>query len=335
MPNDSFAIRLREARRMRKLSMDKLVELADFVVTKQSLSRYERGVMRPHANVLSTLAKALDVSEDYFLGTNMHIDMPMLRTTSGGKLHEDVLMAIEARLSYWTERLLAKERAASFSVEFKNPIENFQVSSLEDVIRAADLLRQLWHCGDGPIASVLRLFERKGIRIMEDELPADVYGLSTWADHRLPLMVLDTRHSKTTADRLRFTAAHELAHLLLSFPSSSDLSEEKRCHKFASFFLFPKSAFIEEMGGEHRDELTLEEMIDLKELYGVSIAAQVHEAWDLRMISREHYDWWYDKNIKKNQMEEGWGVYAFPETVGREKRVDARIRKTNKNNNKQ
>lgn len=143
MPNDSFAIRLREARRMRKLSMDKLVELADFVVTKQSLSRYERGVMRPHANVLSTLAKVLDVSEDYFLGTNMHIDMPMLRTTSGGKLHEDVLMAIEARLSYWTERLLAKERAASFSVEFKNPIENFQVSSLEDVIRAADLLRQL------------------------------------------------------------------------------------------------------------------------------------------------------------------------------------------------
>lgn len=83
MPNDSFAIRLREARRMRKLSMDKLVELADFVVTKQSLSRYERGVMRPHANVLSTLAKALDVSEDYFLGTNMHIDMPMLRTSFG------------------------------------------------------------------------------------------------------------------------------------------------------------------------------------------------------------------------------------------------------------
>ena len=49
MPNDSFAIRLREARRMRKLSMDKLIELADFVVTNQSFSRYGRGVMRPDA----------------------------------------------------------------------------------------------------------------------------------------------------------------------------------------------------------------------------------------------------------------------------------------------
>lgn len=293
--------------------------------------------MRPHANILTAFAQALGISEDYFYGRNIKIDVPMLRTTSNGKIEEDVITAIESRLSYWTERLLAKEHKAGITVEFKNPIENVQVTAFEDAIKAADLLRQFWHCGDGPIASVLRLFERKGIRIMEDELPADVYGLSTWADHRIPLMVLDTRCSKTTAERLRFTAAHELAHLLLSLPPSSDLSVEKRCNKFASFFLFPKSAFIEEMGGERRDELTIEEMIDLKELYGVSIAAQVHEAWDLQMISREHYDWWYDENIKKNKMEEGWGVYTFPETVGREKRMDARIKKeiTNKNNNNQ
>ena len=187
MPDNTLAIRLREARLMRGLSMDKLIELADFVVTKQSLSRYERGIMRPHANVISALAKALDISEDYFLGTNILIDMPMLRTTSGGKMQEDVLTAIEARLAYWTERLLAKERAVGISGEFRNPIEDFQVSSLEDAIQAADLLRRLWHCGDGPIASVLRLLERKGIRIMEDELPAGIYGLSTWADRRLPL----------------------------------------------------------------------------------------------------------------------------------------------------
>lgn len=49
MSNDSLAIRLREARRMRKLSMDKLTELVGFIVTKQSLSRYGRGVMRPDA----------------------------------------------------------------------------------------------------------------------------------------------------------------------------------------------------------------------------------------------------------------------------------------------
>lgn len=52
-------------------------------------------------------------------------------------------------------------------------------------------------------------------------------------------------------------------------------------------------------------------MIDLREVYGISIAAQVHAAWDIRMISREHYDWWFDEKIKKNRLEVGWGSMYF------------------------
>ena len=149
-------------------------------------------------------------------------------------------------------------------------------------------------------------------------------GLSTFADESHPLIVVDMHPQKTTIERLRFTACHELAHILLHF--SDDCNIEKMCNKFANFFLFPNQTFIEEMGAEHRNQLTLEEMIDLKELYGISIAAQVHAAWDLRMISREHYDWWYDENINKNRLENGWGVYSFPETIGREKRVNSIIK---------
>ena len=43
------------------------------------------------------------------------------------------------------------------------------------------------------------------------------------------------------------------------------------------------------------------------------------------MISREHYDWWFDERLKKNRLEEGWGEYKFPETIGREKRLEMRI----------
>ena len=154
---------------------------------------------------------------------------------------------------------------------------------------------------------------------------AGISGLSTWADSVHPLMILDTNKSKSTTERLRFTACHELAHLLLSFPDTSEWSIEKRCDKFASFFLFPKSTFIAEMGSEQRSSLTLEELMDLREVYGVSIAAQVHEAWDLRMISYEHYDWWYNERIDKNRKEEGWGAYRFPETLGRENRIKVQL----------
>ena len=327
MTNNSFSIRLREARLMMGLSMDKLVERTNGAITKQSISRYEKGIMRPKRDALQAIAKALNISEAYFDGTNLKIDMPMLRTTSNGKLSEDELQALEAKLSFWAEQYLAKEKEAGFPTRFKNPVKGTKVSTLEDAIHAADLLREKWHCGDGPIASILRLLERKGIMILAANLPEYVFGMSTWADKKHPLIVLDMRPEKTTIERLRFTAAHELAHLLFAFPVNAELDIEKRCNKFAGFFLFTRQALIEEMGGEKRDVLTLEEMIDLREVYGISIAAQVHAAWDIRMISREHYDWWFDEKIKKNRLEVGWGEYIFPETIGRERRMDVRTRK--------
>lgn len=321
MKDSNFAIRLHEARLAMKLSMDKLVKLAGGAVTKQSISRYEKGIMRPKRDALQALAKALNISEGYFKGTNVHIDMPMLRTSANSKLTDEQLTHIEARLSFWTEQYLNKEQEAGFHTNFENPLSDISISTIDDAIHAADLLREHWRCGDGPIPSILRLLERKGIKILSTELPYGILGLSTWANQTHPLIVLDMRPERTTVERLRFTAAHELAHLLLTFPKKSELTVEKRCDKFASFYLFPKQTFIEEMGATKREQLILEEMIDLRELYGVSIAAQVHEAFDLNIISDKQYNWWYDEMIKKNRKETGWGKYEFYETIGRERRI--------------
>lgn len=78
MEKDLFPIRLREARLMMNLSMDKLAGQTDGTITKQSVSIYEKGVMRPKHDALTSIAKALNISVEYFHGTNMHIDMPML-----------------------------------------------------------------------------------------------------------------------------------------------------------------------------------------------------------------------------------------------------------------
>lgn len=327
MAIDKFPIRLKEARMMMGFSMDKLVERTGGFITKQSISRYERGIMRPKHDAEAALAKALNIDEGYFHGTNIQIDLPMLRTTSDDKLTEEDLAALEAKLSFWTEQYIDKEKKIGISTSFKNPIPKTSVSDLEGAIRAADLLRKRWNCGDGPLPSILRLLERKGIKIMAAELSNDVWGVSTWADKEHPLIVIDLRPEKTSTDRLRFTAAHELAHLLLTFPKNLERKQiEKLCDKFACFFLFPKETFIDEMGSSQRSQLTLAELIDLKEVYGVSVAAQVHEAWDLRMITREHYDWWYNERINKKLKETGWGDYKFPETIGRERRIESRIK---------
>ena len=58
MINESFSIRLREARQMMGLSMDKLVERTNGAITKQSISRYEKGIMRPKRDALQAIVKA-------------------------------------------------------------------------------------------------------------------------------------------------------------------------------------------------------------------------------------------------------------------------------------
>lgn len=319
----NFTIRLREARLMRHLSMEKLSELTGNAITKQSISRYEKGVMHPKQNALAALSRALGISEAYLNGCGMGIDLPALRTSADGFLTEEQITAIEAKLSFWAERYIEKERRANRQASFTNPLQNISASSPDKIIQAADTLREQWRCGDGPISSVLRLLERKGIKILLAELPENVLGLSTWADKKHPLIVIDNQPQKTTTEQIRFTACHELAHLLLTFPDDSRLTVEKRCNIFASFFLFPKTTFIEEMGAATRSSLTLDELTDLKTAYGISVAAQVHEAWDIGMISREHYNWWYDGPIRENIRETGWGAYPIPETIGREHRIDS------------
>ena len=326
MTSNQFSIRLHEARQMMGLSMEKLAELTGGIITKQSISRYEKGLMLPKRVAKLAIAKALNISDSYFDGTNISIDVPMLRTTSNGKLSEDELQALEAKLSFWAEQYLAKEKEAGFPIRFKNPVKGTKVSTLEDAIHAADLLREKWHCGDGPIASILRLLERKGIMILAATLPDYVFGMSTWADKKHPLMILDFNPEKSPVEKFRFTAVHELAHLLLSFPQESEYSVEKRCDLFASFFLLPKQTFIEELGAEKREKITLDEMIDIKELYGASLAASIIAARDYGIITTEYKRAWYAEHIEPNPHEIGNGHYAFPETLGREKRVNSIIK---------
>ncbi len=318
-----FPIRLREARLQQGYSLNQLVKKAGLSISRQSLYRYEKGEMLPKADVISDLAKVFGVAESYFLGNSLQVDIPMLRSTKGYKFSSDEESRLEAKLCFWAEHYLKMEHDTNLQSSFNNPLNGMSIATLNDAIHAANKLRSVWNCGDGPIASILRLIERKGIKIFNTSLPNGIYGLSTWADHSHPLMILDMRLEKTTVERLRFTAAHELAHLLLSFTEDSQLTIEKRCDKFAGFFLFPKNTFIEEMGGEKREFITLEEMIDLKQIYGLSIAAQVRTAYDIGMITPEHYHWWFEEKIDKNIQENGWGSYPFPETIGRERRIEA------------
>lgn len=324
--NNTLGHRLHTSRKLAGLSLDELSEAINKRVSKQSLSKYEHGVMQPGLDTLSIISDALGVPSSYFVGHSMAINVPQLRRSVPQAATEEELREIESIILFYAERFRLKAKKTGIEVSFESPLGHFPVTTQQDIIRAAEALRQQWSCGDGVIPSILRVLERHGIWVFTTNLPEYVMGLSTWGDERYPLILLDVRKETSTVERLRFTAAHELAHLLLSFPEGADI--ERMCNKFASYFLLPPNTLIQEIGSRKRKELYLEELIDLHETYGVSIAALVHEAFDLEIISKEHYEFWFENIITPNRTEKGWGHYLFPETLGKEKRMDIIIANT-------
>lgn len=65
----SFAGRLHNARLMRGLSMQQLCDMMGNIITKQTLSRYENGVMLPKSDIVIALCDALEITPDYLFST--------------------------------------------------------------------------------------------------------------------------------------------------------------------------------------------------------------------------------------------------------------------------
>ncbi len=66
---DDFSDRLRQQRRIRKLSQEKLANLAG--VSQPYIAELERGVKKPSVEVLLKLCDVLGCSADYLLGTSV------------------------------------------------------------------------------------------------------------------------------------------------------------------------------------------------------------------------------------------------------------------------
>lgn len=99
-----------------------------------------------------------------------------------------------------------------------------------------------------------------------------------------------TEENNVTVERKRFTALHELAHILFPLLETMDYNKKERmCHRFASAILLPKEVVYTYVG-QIRDNLSVSELSSLRTMYGVSVAAIVHRLRDLSVISLDYYN---------------------------------------------
>ena len=326
--------KIKLARKMRGLSMDQLTQrMGAAAVSKMSISKIERGLLKPSERTLQAIARACQVPVTYFSTPTVAIGRMEFRfdRTTTPRQREQIMASVTAAV----EAHVILHSYAMDAPAFVNPLAGMEVSNYPDMDEAAIRLRRAWEIGRQPIFSVYELLQDHGIHIIEADIDDEhVDGASTYVNGTLPVVVINSRHC-TTTERKRLTALHELGHLLLTIHplTASAYADYRRtltpfeqqttvkcpdverlCHHFAGSMLLPDASLRRRIGS-HRTHVGTEELISLRNTYGISIAGAVHQLHDLSLINDACYNHLYDTVINPNRMEEGLGSFPIPETA--------------------
>lgn len=292
-----FAKRLRQARMKEKLSMDALCQQMQGAVSKQAVSKYEAAKMMPSSSILIELANALKVGLDYFFQPFkfdvQEMKVSFRKKSSISQKDIDALkIYIQEEIEHYLEieEILGKMPTEYNKVEFGKTI-----AEPNDMVVCAQMVRMQWQLGIDPIINVQDVLEANGVKVIPINGPEGFDGVSGMINDNIPIIVLNK--NITMPERLRFTAFHELGHLLFSANISDDMSDynkEKMCHTFGSEMLLPSNITQQMFAG--KTKLSLNELIYLQELYGISVDAIMHKLRDINIITEKRYK---NFNIRK------------------------------------
>lgn len=282
--------RLKSAREAMGLSLRDLAARIGNRVTAQAIGKYERSESMPSSGVLLALSKGLDVTPEYLLRERDTVlsGVDFRKGPQAGIKEEKTVEAIVVdRVERYLE-LEALMPDAERSWCFLSR-EEFRIRQVSDAEAAAELLRDLWLLGRDPIPMMAELLEDKGIKIIAVDLPENVSGSKAFVERedadKVAVIVVNSRHN---GERQRFTLAHELAHLVLEFVEMNDRDQEKAADHFAGAFLMAKEMLISLLG-KHRSAISIGELVELKKLFRVSLAALVVRCRQVGVITAAVY----------------------------------------------
>jgi len=291
------------------MSMQALVDKMTPGVSKQAIHKYESGKMHPDSQILIALSNALGVRSEYFFRQ----DECVIENISFRKLQRlpkrEQNKIIELSRDF-LERYLELEKLLEIENDVSELKEKYVVNNRDQIEGYSMAIRERWKLGNDPIYNVMELLEDMGVKIIELKADNGFSGMSTWVNDSIPLIALNT---DVPHDRLRFTALHELGHLVLDLSDFSDKEREGHCNAFAGSMLMPEVKFRSEIG-ENRHRILPLELMYIKRQYGISMGAQLFRARDLGLITQSYFS-----SSWKFYSKMGWKNHEPEEYKGEEK----------------
>lgn len=248
-------------------------------VDVRTVIAWEAGEYRPSEDLLPVVSSALQFPEEFFFGET--IDEPDPEIVSFRALTK---MAAWQRDMAITQGGIAMLFSSWVEKRFELPPSMVPDLSYESSPEAAaQTVREAWSIGNLSVRNMVHLLEANGVRVFSLAVEArEVDAFSTWKAGT-PFVFLN---GFKTAEHSRFDAAHELGHLVLhKHGGPRGRQAEVEANAFASAFLMPSA-----MVAAYRPKFqTLDELIGLKKLWGVSVSALNYRLHQLGFMSDWHY----------------------------------------------
>jgi Zn-dependent peptidase ImmA (M78 family)/transcriptional regulator with XRE-family HTH domain len=256
-------------------------ELASVTGISQAyLSKAEKGAVELEGDRLEAVADALGYPKSLFLLTS---DVgPSTTACVFPRKRNSLPVSAERRIRALLDitrlqvEALVGDEAPPVRLPREAPTDDGWIGPEEIAAR----VRSALDIAPGPIGNLTSGLERLGAMIVTRDLGnRRLDAIGQWPEGRRPLFLVNATAS---ADRRRFTLAHELGHAVMHTEPRAD--QEEQADRFASALLMPASDIQRDLG-----ELDVPRLVRLKSEWRVSMAALIRRARDLGAISDYRY----------------------------------------------
>lgn len=287
---------LQAARLSRGMSLSTLSKQSG--VSTTTLSRLENGRREATGAESESIARALDIplaalfrrllSDRLGLSGFYHRKLSRAGAKAVNQIENQCLLDVVA----------IRELVGMVDLPCPDSVPTIQLDEVKgDPEKAANMLRMKWGIPRGPIANIFETVERAGCIVIHfdfgipemDAMYQKAPGVQPifWVNSRKPL------------ERVRFSVAHELGHLVLheEEPVDDGLAE-RQADAFAAAFLMPRADFR----GECPAYVGIPQLVEMKRRWRCSMSAIVRRARDVGRVNERQY-----KNAMIRMSKEGWG----------------------------
>jgi Zn-dependent peptidase ImmA (M78 family)/transcriptional regulator with XRE-family HTH domain len=270
-------------------------------VEPSTASRVENNVSEASEDFANEAARVLKFPVEFFdqndrvYGLPLSVHQSMWRKKAAVRQRDidRALAEVNIRLMHLRRLIRAVDYEPSL------PLPHFDLEAYRGDIEAiATLVRRTWMMPAGPVTNLTEWIERTGCFVIHTDLPdAAMDGVTLHAPDTPPCIFLNRN---APPDRMRFSLAHELAHLVMHQTPTPTMETE--ANAFAGAFLAPAND-IRPYLSRRRIDLAL--LANLKPEWRMAMAALLYRAKQLRCLDDNQARYlWQQFNIRKIRLRE-------------------------------